>query len=115
MKLKNILLLILCSLSFVCVCSSCDSDNDDDPVYYKRIVISADSNEPISVGGIASQGDKIYFRTYYEHEFESRYGYGSGMIEIWCEDPSTTIRVKIYLNGNKKKDVKGQKYLNVRV
>ncbi|WP_302591451.1 hypothetical protein [uncultured Muribaculum sp.] len=115
MKLKNILLLILCSLSFVCVCSSCDSDNDDDPVYYKRIVISADSNEPICISSFGPQGTNIYIRNNFEKKFESVAGYGYGSFQIWCDDPSTTIRVKVYVNGKKKNDVKGQKYLKVTI
>lgn len=104
-KSSVIILSLLCLL----VCYAC---SDDTPESYKvRVHIEANTNEPIRIYGIKDTSPEkgLVIRNSYDKSF---YAQHDGLsIEARCNDESTLIKIKVWVNGKLKADVSGNKYL----
>lgn len=104
-KSSVIILSLLCLL----VCYAC---SDDTPESYKvRVHIEANTNEPVRIYGLKDSSPErgLVIRSSYDKIYKTE---DNGLsIEARCNDESTLINIKVWVNGKLKADVSGNKYL----
>ncbi len=104
-KSSVIILSLLCLL----VCYAC---SDDTPEVYKvRVHIEANTNEPVRIYGLKDSSPEkgLVIRSSYNKIYKTE---DNGLsIEARCNDESTLINIKVWVNGKLKADVSGNKYL----
>lgn len=94
------------------LCQACSKDDNT----IIRIKIETNSDEPVRIYGIKDSGErgiiiKRNFETTYELE-NNNYSYGGLSIEARCKDENTLITIKVWVNGELRSNVYGNKYLD---
>lgn len=93
------------------LCQACSKDDNT----IIRIKIETNSDEPVRIYGIKDSGErgiiiKRNFETTYELE-NNNYSYGGFSIDARCKDENTLITIKVWVNGELRSNVYGNKYL----